>query len=80
MENDQTPAVPNNEAIIVQKWPWLIAVKFLFDKVGLPTALVLFGLGVWTGWIPSPFLDIAAALEQHVQQTDLMLDLLRQSR
>lgn len=80
MENDNTATLPSGEAMIVQKWPWLIAVKFLFDKVGLPTALVLFGLGVWTGWIPSPFLDIAAALEQHVQQTDVMLDLLRQSR
>ncbi len=68
----------SGEQMILEKWPYLVAIKYLFDKVGFPTALVLFGLGVWTGHVPSPYLDIAQSLEKHVIQTDKMMLLLEE--
>ena len=66
----------SEEVYIRHRWPWVIALKYLVNRIGLPTALVIFGLGVWTGHIPSPFMDIAHSLEDHVMQTDTVLDLL----
>lgn len=66
----------SEEAYIMNRWPWIIAFKYLMNRVGLPTFLVMFGLGVWTGHIPSPFMDIAASLNAHVHQTDKLLALL----
>ena len=56
------------DQVIQSKYPWLIAVNWMINKVGLPTGLVLFGVGVWTGYIPSPYLDIAQSLGRHVEQ------------
>ena len=44
--------------------PWYVRA---FVTVGLPTALVVVGLGIWTGYVPSP-LAKEDTLKQHVQQ------------
>ena len=57
----------------------------VWDKFGLATILVVFGLGVFTGWIPSPLSDLQAesaqhkvdtkrSLKEHRKQTRLMLE------
>lgn len=69
----------NGDKAILAKWPWLAAVKWSFDKVGLPILLILFGLGVWTGWIPSPMMDMAQAMTKHVEQTEVLIQLLGQA-
>lgn len=67
----------NGDKAVLERYPWLMAVKWGFDKVGMPTMLVAFGLGVWTGWIPSPLLDMAQALNQHVEQTGDLIEILK---
>lgn len=66
----------NGEGYILRRWPWLLMARWLFDKIGLPTLLILFGLGVWTGHIPSPFLTLAEKMDQRLVQTEQTMQLL----
>lgn len=68
VNTEQTP-----DQVVQSRYPWLVAVNWMINKIGLPTGLVLFGVGVWTGHVPSPYLDIAQSLERHVQQTDQVI-------
>lgn len=68
VNTEQTP-----DQVVQSRYPWLVAVNWMINKIGLPTGLVLFGVGVWTGHVPSPYLDIAHSLERHVQQTDQVI-------
>ena len=60
-------------------------ITWAWEKFGLATLLVLFSLGVFTGWIPSPLTELQAdstihktdtkrSLKEHRKQTRLMLD------
>lgn len=69
-------AYVNTEKAVLGRWPWLAAVKWATDSIGLPILLVLFGMGVWVGWVPSPFLDMTKAMIEHNQQTVQMVELL----
>jgi hypothetical protein len=70
----------NGERAIVERWPWLIAIKWMFDKVGMPAILIIFMLGAWSGVIETPLTDITATLVQHTQQTERLIDLLEINR
>lgn len=69
VNTEQTP-----DQVVQSRYPWLVAVNWMINKIGLPTGLVLFGVGVWTGHVPSPYLDIAQSLERHVEQSDRMIE------
>ena len=69
VNTEQTP-----DQVVQSKYPWLVAVNWMINKIGLPTGLVLFGVGIWTGYVPSPYLDIAQSLERHVEQSDRMIE------
>lgn len=69
-------AYVNTEKAVLGRWPWLVAVKWATDSIGLPILLVLFGMGVWVGWVPSPFLDMAKVMVEHNQQTTQIVELL----
>ena len=60
-------------------------IAWAWDKFGLATLLVVFGLGVFTGWVPSPLTEVQAdsaihkqytkrSLKEHRKQTRLMLE------
>lgn len=47
-------------------------VEWAWNKFGLATLLIIFGLGVFTGLVPSPLSDIQAAVETHRVDTKSM--------
>ena len=60
-------------------------IAWAWDKFGLATLLVVFGLGVFTGWVPSPLTELQAdsathksdtkrSLREHRRQTRLMVE------
>ena len=67
----------NGEKAIVDRWPWLVAIKWTFDKIGLPFLLIMFGLGVWSGLIESPLTTLAETMVEHTAHTEELIKLLK---
>ena len=70
----------DGDAYILQRWPWLYAAQWAFNKIGMPTILIVFGMGVWTGQISSPLTDIATDIRTSVVQTDKLIRLIREEK
>jgi hypothetical protein len=77
MSDKQVNEYVNGERAVLNRYPWLLATKWVYDKMGLPTLLIVFGLCIYTGLVPSPLTDLANALLDHVKQTDELIEILK---
>lgn len=69
-----------DEQLIKERWPWIIAFTYLYQKIGVVSVILLFIAGTWTGYVPSPLLDMAKSMEKHLEQSQVTISLIKQNQ